>query len=430
MNRTVNVQRSVSSQPPPATPPRRNHIYRHNDSALRRPQVGIRRSQQAAMTPQTLALPQANASAVHARLQQHHNRLQLQLQARPPPPTPAPVGPVKAFLDTTFRAYAARVQAEFNGLRAACARAVQREQRVAEHMRSTCAVLARERDAAEEKLRVLTERRAIAGKRTRQQMEREEQEERELEEMTLLYSPSPPQLPTSPPPRLLSPFVLAARRTPDAEDGTAFDLTVACDELPRPGKKRRVSEPKSFERTCVPTPSPSPHLRETIVTTERVTCCPVGAGESDMDLETDSESESDGKTSQFASQSASRSSSRYASPSPAAVVKPEFSTPPLPSAKPKARLDLEYVDIMYLPSGGKLLCRVCLLASNSAAADATTTKLPHGPIQAFAPGASWEALRTHSEEAHPEACADVVGLGRAGVRELRRRLGLGGSSSS
>jgi hypothetical protein len=199
----------------------------------------------------------------------------------------------------------------------------------------------------------------------------------------------------------------------------------------------------------VPTPSPSPHLRETIVTTERVTCCPAGAGESDMDLETDSESESDGKTSQFASQSASRSSSRYASPSPAAVVKPEFSTPPLPSAKPKARLDLEYVDIMYLPSGGKLLCRVCLcvpcwihfstfadihvfcrLASNSAAADATTTKLPHGPIQAFAPGASWEALRTHSEEAHPEACADVVGLGRAGVRELRRRLGLGGSSSS
>lgn len=34
-------------------------------------------------------------------------------------------------------------------------------------------------------------------------------------------------------------------------------------------------------------------------------------------------------------------------------------------------------------------------------------------------------LRTHCEEAHPEACRDVVGLGKAGVRELRRRLGLG-----
>lgn len=59
------------------------------------------------------------------------------------------------------------------------------------------------------------------------------------------------------------------------------------------------------------------------------------------------------------------------------------------------------------------------------AASGTTAGARPDSIQAFIPGASWEMLRTHCEEAHPEACRDVVGLGKAGVRELRRRLGLG-----
>ncbi|KAJ7235295.1 hypothetical protein B0H12DRAFT_1141799, partial [Mycena haematopus] len=83
---------------------------------------------------------------------------------------------------------------------------------------------------------------------------------------------------------------------------------------------------------------------------------------------------------------------------------------------------LEYVDIMYLPTDGKLVCRVCLLGATS---------------PALAPGQSKRSLparrgtpRTHCEELHPEACQDVVGLGQPGVQELRRRLGLANCAPS
>ncbi|KAJ6615475.1 hypothetical protein B0H10DRAFT_2040655 [Mycena sp. CBHHK59/15] len=426
MNLPVNVQHPAS-QPPPVTPPRRttrppftpsnNQICRSNDSLLRRRQIPIHHSQQNDMTSQAQALAQANARAVHARLQQQHSHLQLQLQARPAPPSPAPAGPVKAFLDTTFRAYAARIQTEFNSLRTACARAVQREQREAEDMRSACVALARQRDVAEEKLRVLLERRECShkglGKRTREYIEYEE----ELDAAALLYPPSPvspPQLPIqSPPPRLLSPFVLAARRgaslTPDPDDGTAFDLTVSCDSLPRPCKKRRVSG------------SPSPHLGDDTETKERVTCYPAGLGECDMDLES-SESEADAEACANPSTSHSQSHSRGTSASPAIEAQLSLTTTP-PALPTRGFLELEYVDIMYVPSGGKLLCRVCLLAPTSSST-ATKSNARASPVQSFSPSESWQMLRMHCEDAHPEACQDVVGLGREGVRELRRRLGL------
>ncbi|KAJ7476875.1 hypothetical protein B0H11DRAFT_1302903 [Mycena galericulata] len=446
MNHPVNVQRSASESPP-VTPPRRaarpplSPNNRPKDTPLRRHPVPFRRAQKnAPITPQTQSLGQANARLIHERLQQNHNRLQVQLHARQPAGTPAPSGTVKAFLDTTLRSYAARFHAELTSMRAACLQLIQREQHHTAEMRGACARLAHERDVAEGKLRVLLERRARAGKRTRAQVE-EEEAEAELEATGLLYPPSPvsqspPQLPTqSPPPRLLSPFVLAARRspsyTPDPEDHTGFDLTVACDTLPRarPSKKRRVSD--SSERTLVGTPSDD----DTTPTKERETCPPAGSGECDMDLESESESEAE-TDADARTCSKSRSQSRAASDSPpseastnanaAPPLSKSVTVPPSPpppaAAADKARLDLEYVDIMYLPTDGKLVCRVCLLAATTGSSKhaAGTTR-----IQAFVPGASWEMLRTHCEEAHPEACRDVVGLGRAGVRELRRRLGLG-----
>ncbi|KAJ7039407.1 hypothetical protein C8F04DRAFT_1086655 [Mycena alexandri] len=280
--------------------------------------------------------------------------------------------------------------------------------------------------------------RVDAGKRTRSQVEKEDADS-ELEALGLQYplSPvSPPQLPTqSPPPRLLSPFVLAARRsptyTPDPEDRTAFDLTIACDSLPRPSKKRRVSD--SSEATLVGTPGCGTQSEETIVTKtqERETCVPAGLGECDMDLESESESESDSDSeAAISSGSRSRSVSRATSASPPATSSSPFTaatssveqrpTPPPSASLAKAHLRLEYVDIMYVPTDGKLVCRVCLLAAPNAAGGTR-----RGPIQAFLPSASWDALRSHCEEAHPEACRDVVGLGQAGVQELRRRLGLG-----
>ncbi|KAJ7683557.1 hypothetical protein B0H17DRAFT_31802 [Mycena rosella] len=445
------ISPDVVCQSPPVTPPRTalspplNPACRPNDA--RRNHIP-RRSQPNAALPPAHSLAHANARLVHERLQQNHHRLQVQLHARPPVPSHAPAAAAKAFpsLDTTFRAYASRIQTEFNSLRAACARAVQREQHHAAEMRGTCARLAHERDVAEEKLRVLLDRRARAAKRTRDYVEKEDAEaDAELEARSLMYPASPPQLPTqSPPPRLLSPFLLAARRspshTPDPEDTTGFDLTVACDTLPRPSKRRRTSD--SSERTLVASPESDKHATTT-TTTERETCPPAGesaySGECDMDLESESESESEtdarsstrsqspsrsasrSKSPRSASRAVSRSTSRSPSRAPPARVETpseQQATPP-PSAIPRrASLALEYVDIMYMPTDGKLVCRVCLLA-------ATGSKPRAAPIQAFVPGASWDMLRTHCEETHPEACRDVAGLGPAGVRELRRRLGLG-----
>ncbi|KAJ7775686.1 hypothetical protein DFH07DRAFT_984711 [Mycena maculata] len=449
MNRSVNVQRSAS-QSPPVTPPRRaarpalspknTQACRPNDAPVRRHPTLLR--QQSAVTPQTQSLGQANARLIHERLQQSHSRLQVQLHARSPAAAPPP-GTVKAFLDTTFRSYASRFHAELNNMRTACMHLVQREHQQTAQMRNTCARLVQERDVAEEKLRVLLERRAHAtAKRTRAQVEREEEAEleAELEATGLLYPPSPvlpPQFPTqSPPPRLLSPFVLAAHRspshTPDPEDRTGFDLTVACDALPRPCKKRRVSE--SSERTLVKTPSPGPDGAEP--TKERQTCPPAapGFGECDMDLESDSESDSGFDTdadevTSPKSQSRASSTATSRSPPPEAKTTPSLRsglTPPPPVSPDNVRLDLEYVDIMYLPVDGKLVCRVCLLAATGSKTSAPATR--PGPVHAFVPGASWDMLRSHCEEAHPEACRDVVNLGKAGVCELRRRLGLGTAS--
>ncbi|KAJ7711129.1 hypothetical protein B0H14DRAFT_699581 [Mycena olivaceomarginata] len=430
MNRSVNVQRSASSQSP-VTPPRRiarPPLSPKNNQDLRRHHIPPRDMSDA----QSLAY--ANSHLIHERLQQNHNRLQVQLHARPP--AAESVGPVKAFLDTTFRTYASRIQTEFTSLRAACARAVQREQHQTAQIRSTCARLARERDVAEEKLRVLLDRRAAAAatkKRTRAEVEKED-EAAEAETMGLLYplSPvSPPQMPTqSPPPRLLSPFVLAARRspsrTPNPEDTTGFDLTIRADSLPRPSKKRRTSaspEPASETASGEAT---------VIATKERQTCPPAGFGECDMELE--SESESDDTSSDSEADSASTSatshsqhSSRAASGSPPAEVPSTSSLQkrPIPASPAKAHLPLEYVDIMYLPTDDKLVCRVCLLAASGSGSGRPTSGA-RGPIKAFLPGASWDMLRRHCEETHADACRDVVGLGQAGVQELRRRLGLAG----
>ncbi|KAJ7165638.1 hypothetical protein C8R43DRAFT_215777 [Mycena crocata] len=284
MNRPVNAQRSASESPP-TTPPRRTARSpftpnNNNETLLHRP----RPAQQNRLPPHALSLARASASIVQERLQQHQGRLQVQLLAQPPVSSAVPAVSVKAFLDTTFRAYASRIQTEFTNLRAQCARAVQHEQHRTAEIRGTCTRLAHERDVAQERYRVLLERRARAGKRTRAQVETEDAAA-DSEITGLQYPPSPvspPQLPTqSPPPRLLSPFVLAVRRspshTPDPEDTTGFDLTLSCDSISRPSKKRRVS--RSPERTLVPASIASHHPEDICTATkERETCPPAPAG--------------------------------------------------------------------------------------------------------------------------------------------------------
>ncbi|KAK7053747.1 hypothetical protein R3P38DRAFT_3171086 [Favolaschia claudopus] len=411
MTPSVNLHHSASSQSPPVTPP-----YRPIRPPLTPRNDNIRRHRIPSRDTTTAGIPSlahANAQLLHERLQQNHNRLQVQLHARQPPTSVS--GPVKAFLDTTLRAYASRIQSEFANLRSACAKAVQREQQQVAQMRNTCAQLTRERDAAEEKLHVLLDQRATSRKRQREEVEKEDFEVAEATELLYPLSPiSPLQLPTlSPPPRLRSPFVLAIRRSPslspDSHDRTEFDLTVAADSLPRPSKKRRMTS--SPECTFV-----SPCCDASVsMTKQRETCPPASSGECDMDLESDSECDSGNAS----SSSSSLHPSRAPSCSPPLEFASRTSTEKAPAPTRARSLPLEYVDIMYLPTNGKLVCRVCLLAAGNVSARNSL------PIKAFLPGASWDMLRTHSEESHPEACQDVVGLGPAGVQELRRRLGLG-----
>ncbi|KAF7376417.1 hypothetical protein MSAN_00057200 [Mycena sanguinolenta] len=401
---------------PVASSPKNNHAERRRRILPRDP-----------VTPNVQSLAQADARLIHERLQQNHTHLQVQLHARSPP---VPTGHVKAFLDSAFRTYASRIQSEFTSLRAACVRAVQSERHQTAQLRSACARLTRERDVAEDKLRVLLDQRDAVGKRTRAQVEKEDADEDE--ETALLYplSPvSPRPMPTqSPPPRLMSPFVLTVCRspshTPDPEDKTGFDLTIPGDSLPPPSKKRRINAPE-----CALEPTPGDPSAP--VTTERETCPAAGFGECDMDLESASESSecSDTECSESSNSSSSRSKATSSSFHPISSSPPPFIESkaslhcrrPTPPSPPRLHLPLEYVDIMYQPSDGKLVCRVCLLGASSGGDKSSACA---GPIKAFLPGASWDVLRKHCEEMHAEACQDVVGLGQQGVQELRRRLGL------
>ncbi|KAJ7740579.1 hypothetical protein B0H16DRAFT_54687 [Mycena metata] len=265
MNHSVNVQRSPSQSL--VTPPRntaRLPLSPNNRPHVRRHLIPLCRPQQDNVAPQAQPLAQANARLIHERLQQNHHRLQVQLHARPPSTSPIPAGPVKVFLDTTFRAYASRIQTEFTSLRAACARAVQREQHQTAEMRSTCARIARERDVAQEKLRVLLDRRAAPrsghGEAYTGHKSRRRTRTRSWKRSDCSIRSRRCRRHSCPPsrrrPAFSVPFVLAARRspahTPDPEDRTAFDLTIACDALPRPSKRRRVSD--SSEDTLVGTP--------------------------------------------------------------------------------------------------------------------------------------------------------------------------------
>ncbi|KAF7300982.1 hypothetical protein MIND_00661300 [Mycena indigotica] len=410
----INVQFPV----PPKTPltPHQRHVPRvplaPNNQPQRRHQLPVLlpKAENDTMTPVS-ALAQANARLVHARLRQNHDRLQVQLHAPTPPPPPSAPQPspssITNFLSNVVRASASRLNREIHQLNAFCNRLLMEEkaklvQETAEERRK----LTRERDEARaetEKLRILLDRR----KRSRAQFEILEEEDSDADELELRY-------PDSPPPRLLSPFILAAgRNRSGSPDGTHFDLTITGDALPRPAKRRRVSPepaipvsefPESFLRDTHP--PYNPHASD---------------GECDMDLETDVES--DGELTACSSFSVSKPTSTVVSPP---VARPSIQQP-IPIAQPRncrrsSHLGIEHVDIMYWPTEGKLVCRACVLTPSSSPSPAATRSSP--AVHAFPVDAPWDILRSHCEKMHPEASADVAGLDRDCLRELRRRLRL------
>ncbi|KAF7331435.1 hypothetical protein MKEN_00021900 [Mycena kentingensis (nom. inval.)] len=326
-----------------------------------------------------------NARMVHERLRQNHDRLQVKLFS-PSPPAPAHCAsfPIVNLFNSAFRSYTARATFDLHQLHAACVRAfVAMDKNCLERVR----VAEAKQQVAEQQLRVLLERR----KRSRSEME---EADAEIDGLDLHYPSATPT--PSPPPRLMSPFVLAVSRsrdrTPEADDGTGFDLTISADRLGPPVKRRRVASPDRL----------LPALPDLYV---RDTHPPYNPYADDVP------------------------GGRRSLPAPFCFppCKPPLLAAPL--ARPtqrRPRIGVEHVDIMYWATQGKLVCRACVLTPTpSPSPDASRTRTPPPmPVHAFPTNASWDVLRAHCETMHPEACADVAALNGDALREVRRRLEL------
>ncbi|KAF7291822.1 hypothetical protein HMN09_01242400 [Mycena chlorophos] len=348
-------------------------------------------------------LAQADARIIHARLRNNHERLQVHLHGPTAPSQPshppATANSITAFLNNVLQTYAARFNREVQQVHAVCTRLVTTEQAKLSEERDQ---LVRERDEARleaDKLRVLLDRR----KRSRAILE-EDADDSAISGLDLQY----PASPQSPPQRLLSPFVLALDRSRSSSpDGTQFDVTVLCDRLSssssRPAKRRRLARSSS---------SLDP---ETVVRPTHPPCntsAGDGDGECDMDLETDVESDT---TDSSCAASSSAPTVNLPAPIPLRRIAP------LPT-RSAPRIGPGHLDIMYWATQGKLICRACVLTPTPSPEPDSNGSPPRAPVHAFAPDASWELLRSHCEEMHPTACADVARLDADCLRELRRRL--------
>lgn len=361
--------------------------------------------------------------------------------------------PFRSFLDTTFRSYAERIQAEFTSLRSVCARALSKEHHEKEVLKAVCSRLQHERNLAEGKVHVLLGRREAERRRhgnaiISNQIEiprgikraREEDVQRasrasssssstrssqpvismpapasnvataacaprtstdsedSAHDQPELSSPSPSPvssplpLSRSPPhvPELQLPVPAQQKRgrsQPLSElpaDLTGFDLTVLAplpptEEIVEEGlplaKRRRVSggsemsdrtvveeednragTPSSAASSSSATSSRSRRRRRRRSVESQVEC--------NMEMESDTDTDvvsGEEEGSAVEKENSSKCLERTTpSPSPRITYEEDASTRSrLPTPTP-THLDLEHVDIMYIPVQGRLVCRVCL----------------------------------------------------------------------
>ncbi|KAF5363411.1 hypothetical protein D9756_001075 [Leucocoprinus leucothites] len=98
------------------------------------------------------------------------------------------------------------------------------------------------------------------------------------------------------------------------------------------------------------------------------------------------------------------------------------SRPCHPTTKP-GEIDLEHLDIMYIPYNGRLFCRACHVNRH---------KLNDFSIEVKScpNNSNWEDLRDHYLTAHPDESQEIGRLKAATVTQLRQLLGEKQSSSS
>jgi len=222
-------------------------------------------------------------------------------------------------------------------------------------------------------------------------------------------------------------------------DLTGFDLTILAPppsveeieegQLPL-AKRRRVSGGSEMsDRTVV-----GEEAEKTPSSFSRVTsnCCPGGEsqGECDMELESGSDTDTDvesGGEDSVAQKVSSKRESPSLSPGPTWEEKVASAASRTPTPTP-THLDLDHVDIMYIPLHERLVCRVCFLRTTSQPSSTSSRRTKQtknknkASITSFPTTAPWEHLREHCVKEHPSACADISRLGPEGICELRRRL--------
>jgi hypothetical protein len=309
-------------------------------------------------------------------------------QVRPPsasshsqPRIQAPsTSPTIAFFDTTFRYYAERCSTELANLRSVCTRAILKEKQDKEKWRSHCVTFKQERDVARERVRALIGEReahllplpthsedqnkdgasAEADGKAISESSRSVPSRESTPSSTavasdpeddlslyLLPYPSPPPPPSS---------TLKRSRSADPalpssafkRDTTGFDITV--HENPHGGvwieseraMKRRRGEGSTLEPVASPTRRSNADVN--------------GLGECDMELESEADAsetkpkDGDKEAPKPKLKSKSKSKSPRGSPS----IRPKA------IQKPTSGIELSHVDLMYVPTNGKLVCRVCL----------------------------------------------------------------------
>jgi hypothetical protein len=275
-------------------------------------------------------------------------------------------------------------------LRTACTRAIFREQQDREKWRRHCVTFRQERDVARERVRALIGEReahlvragagtsvegegSLGSKRPRDDDEVALSEERASRDSTptavaisdsdddsnlcalsypspiylpLVIDTTPPKLhaPQSPPPRSRSAdaVLYSSPTTTKKRDMTAFDVNVA--ENPR-GERRIPMEPvKKRRRKGSPSKasdsgsSTSTAVEDTGSVEVKGTCIPGVLGKNAVEVEELGVHDITNKLK--------------------ASTEPSSSTPP-----PKPEIELTHVDLMYVPTNGKLVCRACLYVS-------------------------------------------------------------------
>ncbi|KAF9457399.1 hypothetical protein BDZ94DRAFT_1301940 [Collybia nuda] len=345
--------------------------------------------------------------------------------------------PTITFLDAAFRTYADRCATELSNLRTVCTRAILKERQDREKWRSHCVTFKQERDIARDRVRALIgEREAhlvrpvISEDQTKDTCPAEGESKAISESFRsvpsrestpsstavasdpeddvsfyLLPYPSPTRLVNAP---VASPVTSHKRsRSADAvlpssssskRDLTAFDITVT----ENPHGDRLIPTERAMKRRRSEDPPAS--ARFTSVEGG-------GLGECDMELE----SEVDGAELQpkLEVQETPRRNLRSPSGSPSLHASP--------IGQPSPAIELSHVDLMYLPTNGKLVCRVCMLASSKVSIS------PHTPaplVTSFPTDSAWDTLRDHCAKEHASECADIARLHPAEVYELRRRLSM------